>query len=140
MSSQSTPSEPSRYVVALSLPHHDDKLAPPSRFPFQRVDPPQCQLLTVFVSAGRCYDGGKLWPSRRPDGACPSEPRPLQQVHDLQPEEPRLGEPRPFCSLVRPIHSLSNAPADGMSNSYLCGRTAISRTCFVVSGISLIMT
>lgn len=50
---------------------------------------------------GRCHGQGQLGPSGRAHGHGPGGPRPVQQVHDLQSQEPRLGQPRPLRSLVR---------------------------------------
>lgn len=59
------------------------------------------QLLIQGQSTGRCHIPGQLWPSGRAHGHGPGGPRPVQQVHDFQPKEPRMGQPRSLCSLVR---------------------------------------
>ena len=43
------------------------------------------------LPTGRCHGSGQLWPSWRPYGHGPGGPRSIQQVHDFQPKEPRLG-------------------------------------------------
>jgi hypothetical protein len=56
---------------------------------------------------GRCHLPGQLRPPGRPYGHGPGGPRPVQQVHDFQPQEPRLGQPRSFRPLVRVQISIS---------------------------------
>jgi hypothetical protein len=51
--------------------------------------------------AGRCHLHGQLRPPGRPYGHGPGGSRCLEQVHDFQPQEPRLGQPRSFRPLVR---------------------------------------
>jgi hypothetical protein len=105
-SSPSTPSAPLRYVsshVALLTPPVLPNSYPAIAIFFstlrrRRIDG---QLLTLSVCTGRCHIPGKLGSPGRPYGHGPGGSRCLQQVHDLQPQEPRLGQPRPLCPLVR---------------------------------------
>jgi len=67
---------------------------------------------------GRCHVQGKLWPPGRPYGHGPSGPCLVQQVHDLQPQEPGMGQPRPICALVRTfLFSLCQSPACSFSGT-----------------------
>jgi hypothetical protein len=105
-SSPSTPSAPLRYVsphVALLTPPVLPNSYPAIAIFFstlrrRRIGGP---LLTLSVCTGRCHIPGKLGSPGRPYGHGPGGSRCLQQVHDLQPQEPRLGQPRPLCPLVR---------------------------------------
>ena len=58
-------------------------------------------IADAHLSQGRCHGCRQLWPPWRPYGHGPGGPCPLQQVHDLQPKEPRLAQPRSFRPLVR---------------------------------------
>ena len=55
----------------------------------------------IKMSTGRCYLRRQLWSPRCAHGYGPNRPRSFQQVHEVQPKEPTLGQPRPFCPLVR---------------------------------------
>lgn len=50
---------------------------------------------------GRCHIPGKLRPPGCPHGYGPGGPRCVEQVHDFQPQEPQMGQPRPLRPLVR---------------------------------------
>lgn len=51
-------------------------------------NPPEHMLMAI---SGRCHLQGQLRSPRCPYGHGPCLPRPFQQVHELQPQEPRLG-------------------------------------------------
>ena len=73
-------------------------------------------------SQGRCHGCRQLWPPWRPHGHGPGGPRPLQQVHDLQPQEPRLGEPRPLRPLVRStLHTCGSTLGQTLSMASFVG-------------------
>lgn len=117
MSWLSTPSALLRYVLRLAPPASTP--APLSHFFRHHANDNVC--------LGGCHCPGQFWTSWSTNGngarykkidsiasiqsllTCSSCPRPLQQVYDLQPQEPRLGQPRSFRPLVRtPLPHISH--------------------------------
>jgi hypothetical protein len=107
----STPSERSPYVSSALLLPTMPRFAELSLSSGSTKLPHNAQSLNVhrrrstadrdMNCIGRCDVPGKLRPPRCAHGHGASCPHSLQQIHDLQPQEPRLGQPRSFRSLVR---------------------------------------
>jgi len=91
---------------ARSVPHHDVFKDNDEALHQQCFQCPQWTISLrehrlITCSTGRCDLQGQLWSPGCAYGYGPNRPCPLQQVHEIQPKEPTLGQPRPLRSLVR---------------------------------------
>lgn len=89
-----------------SVPHHDVFKANHNALHQQCFQCLQwavaiCEHTLTICSIGRCDLQGQLWSPGCAHGYGPNRSRSLQQVHEVQPKEPTLGQPRPLRSLVR---------------------------------------
>jgi hypothetical protein len=89
-----------------------------SFFTSHRADGAERYQLLIRCFAGRCHFHGQLWPPGRPYGHGPGGSRCLEQVHDFQPQEPRLGQPRSFRPLVRIFAIFSNSSFEDCINGW----------------------